>query len=369
MKNLLIHILIILFSHSLLNSQTAVQGTILKTGINSVTIYGKPNTNLNAITFDNVIICVSIPSQTPDPTPTASITSNNIPNFTWTVPSGYPYTINGRTYFAFNGSDNSNGQTATWLSGTDNPIISITFTNGADGASEIVYLEDRTDSGGGPGFDYWYVQIVGPGAVTPYGGLFYGAGAINGPDSYVPTPLSVALPVELISFQAQRISDNTFLTWHTSSETNNDRFEVEHSLDGASFQTIGQVKGRGTSTEPHDYAFTHNNLNLGTHYYRLRQVDFDGLHDYSHVVAVTFSGIDQHEFLKLWPNPTTGILYLDGLIHRNTGFTIRDATGKAWMYGKSAEGQINVSALPAGIYFLSIETESGVVLRGQMVKQ
>ncbi|HMQ46343.1 MAG TPA: T9SS type A sorting domain-containing protein [Saprospiraceae bacterium] len=173
----------------------------------------------------------------------------------------------------------------------------------------------------------------------------------------------LALPITLLSFQAQPQKTNTHLTWRTASETNNDRFEVEHSRNGVSFEAIGTLAGQGTTTEPHDYAFTHERPGHGTHYYRLRQVDFDGRFSYSDIVSVD---IDNHEGLKnviLWPNPTTGIVQLDIKLDEGVSYAVSDALGRMLIQGQLVTPYIDLSALPDGTYTMHLTNAIHVTAR------
>ncbi|GIV30667.1 MAG: hypothetical protein KatS3mg029_0018 [Saprospiraceae bacterium] len=95
------------------------------------------------------------------------------------------------------------------------------------------------------------------------------------------------LPVELVDFQARFDRGSVWLSWRTASEQDNDRFEVEHSVDARHWATLGAVPGAGYSLQERTYGFRHDQPAAGINYYRLRQVDFDGS---SAVLARGFSG-------------------------------------------------------------------------------
>lgn len=102
------------------------------------------------------------------------------------------------------------------------------------------------------------------------------------------TPGTNPLPVKFVSFTASHAANGTNLSWATASETNNSHFEVQRGIDGNDFETIGKVKGSGSSTKIVTYSFTDNYAPTSqTTYYRLNQVDFDGKTAYSKTVSVT----------------------------------------------------------------------------------
>ena len=116
-----------------------------------------------------------------------------------------------------------------------------------------------------------------------------------------------ALPVELIYFDAVNNNNNAALTWATASEINNAYFEIERSLDGQTFDSIGQVAGHGNSTVTIDYAYNDPDIsmyNTPVLYYRLKQVDFDGNFTYSNIAAVNVANVQQvFQIISTYPNP------------------------------------------------------------------
>ena len=122
------------------------------------------------------------------------------------------------------------------------------------------------------------------------------------------------LPVELTDFTVDAVKNDAALVWHTASEKNNDHFEIERSLTGLAFEKIGEVKGRGNSSAPMAYGLTDAGIGLraaGVVYYRLKQVDLDGLANYSPIRTVRFVSSAAAPSLTFWPNPATSGTQLD----------------------------------------------------------
>jgi Secretion system C-terminal sorting domain len=117
---------------------------------------------------------------------------------------------------------------------------------------------------------------------------------------------SITLPVELVSFQGQRYGDVHLLSWETASEKNNIGFDIEKSSDGVSFQTIGFVKGHGTTVVSQQYQFTDAAV-FGVTYYRLKQLDESGHWTYSNTISIATEGKTEN-LLEIFPNPTDGFL-------------------------------------------------------------
>jgi hypothetical protein len=129
-----------------------------------------------------------------------------------------------------------------------------------------------------------------------------GNGNDFGVDNILITVLSMdALPVRFTAFTGKANSQDVLLSWSTATETNNDHFEVEHSADGINYNTIGTVKGSGTSTSIQNYSFKDNEPGNGNNFYRLKQVDNEGNEFYSTVVEKEVK--EEVKAMTVFPNP------------------------------------------------------------------
>ena len=122
--------------------------------------------------------------------------------------------------------------------------------------------------------------------------------------------LSDPVPVELTSFIAAFTLKGIDLRWETATETNNQGFEVQRSVDNKNFVKVAFVPGIGTSTEKQYYSYLDDTELTGSIYYRLKQLDFGGNYNYSNTVEV--SRAISYELSQNYPNPfnpTTTITY------------------------------------------------------------
>lgn len=172
----------------------------------------------------------------------------------------------------------------------------------------VVQIEDVI--GGGDGVDN-----SDPWADAGREGLSSGASTSAGTITTNPTTISLgfftlggqsptALPVELLNFNAVLENDVVEVNWITSSELNNDYFEIERSEDGVTFEVIGEVAGNGTTNEETHYNFTDYRPIIGVSYYRLAQFDYDGTKSVFNAVSVENSSINQGLETSIFPNPT-----------------------------------------------------------------
>ncbi|MBX9850808.1 MAG: T9SS type A sorting domain-containing protein [Cytophagaceae bacterium] len=98
-------------------------------------------------------------------------------------------------------------------------------------------------------------------------------------------PCPVVAPVNLMDFNLEDQSGKVRLSWATSTEENNDYFNIERSTDGINFETLGTVKGAGKSSSILWYTYTDFIPSEGINFYRLAQHDFDGKVNYSNVIT------------------------------------------------------------------------------------
>ena len=114
-----------------------------------------------------------------------------------------------------------------------------------------------------------------------------------------------SLPVELLSFESKTIENSIILNWQTATEINSEYFEIERSLDGINWESLGRLAAAGNSNTLREYVFMDNNPVAGDNYYRLLQMDFDGKYEYFGPVHQFISREDLVSDISLFPNPST----------------------------------------------------------------
>jgi hypothetical protein len=114
----------------------------------------------------------------------------------------------------------------------------------------------------------------------------------------------VSVPVELTNFTANVFSNNVNLMWKTATETNNSGFNIERkNIESSEWNTLSFVKGFGTTTEPQSYSFTDENISAGKYLYRLKQIDYNGVYEYSNEIEVLINAPDDFALNQNYPNP------------------------------------------------------------------
>jgi hypothetical protein len=126
------------------------------------------------------------------------------------------------------------------------------------------------------------------------------------------------------------------LSWSTAKEWENDRFEIERSVNNVkTWEKIGEIEGAGYSDGPIEYDFRDSKLPLagGNIFYRLKQIDFDRESTYSDIKSIQVEAIPGTTYWRVYPNPTSGdpinLEMLDTGIYNDEIVTVRliSATG------------------------------------------
>lgn len=139
------------------------------------------------------------------------------------------------------------------------------------------------------------------------------------------------------------------LDWQTASEENNKGFEIERSSDGRNWELLDFINGNGSSNSKNEYQYFDEKTFLGSNYYRLKQIDFDGIFDYSETIVVLIE--QSNDKIQIVPNPTSGTVYLKEL-RQDVLVKIYDEAGLV-LEIQSENGQLDLHKLPVGSYFLS----------------
>ncbi len=180
---------------------------------------------------------------------------------------------------------------------------------------------------------------------------------------------SEPLPVELVRFSGYARGPVVVLEWETASESGNAGFEVQHSLDRTDFELLGFVPGTGSATEARSYEYRTPVMPEGLHYFRLRQIDFDGRSTTSPVIEVYRALGDPAVLSPAFPNPTGSKMSWSMAVERSEevrvdvfdlrGRKVASAFEGTLLGGESRKADFDAGALPAGLYVLVLETASG----------
>jgi hypothetical protein len=262
--------------------------------------------------------------------------------------------ISAGTTVTDNGNFTSSGSGAT----TDNGTLKVAGNSGLSGSGNI--------SGSGT------MKTTGK-THTSGGGTIWGSGGVNCAANCVSSTGGTSLPITLLSFTAVYNNDAVLLTWASATETNNNYYTVERTVDGNEYTLLEKVKGAGNSSDLLTYNATDPSPAIGLSYYRLSQTDFDGNNTILGVLPVTVN-IDATD-LKVFPNPAKNSCTVSFTDEKIESFqlTVYDYTGRQVLLQNEEtaigvnSAELNISSLSQGMYFITLPA-SGHLLKAKFIK-
>jgi hypothetical protein len=183
---------------------------------------------------------------------------------------------------------------------------------------------------------------------------------------------NTSLPVELGSFTGKPDGQAAVLTWETLSETNNRGFHVEQKVEQgqeASWESVGVVEGAGTSQSGERYSHRVEELDFGSHTFRLRQVDRDGVDevlDKRAHVEVRMS--EAYNLQGAYPNPFRSRATIEFAVREAQDVTAELYNTLGQRVRVLHEGEVpgnetvalrfGAGALSSGVYFVRLRGEN-----------
>lgn len=175
---------------------------------------------------------------------------------------------------------------------------------------------------------------------------------------------SGTLPVKITTFSAKIIEGKVHIDWVTLTEINNDYFNIEKSFDAVNFETIGKIKGNGSSNIPIEYSYVDNNVTNGVVYYRLVQVDIDGSKTESNAIKLDIRDIDNQTIISKISQDMSKINIICNASNQPLLIRLLDLSGKV-VYSSQINTAQNSNvisipkySLPNGMYLLALQTNN-----------
>lgn len=188
-------------------------------------------------------------------------------------------------------------------------------------------------------------------AVTSFSPFTIGSAAATNP-----------LPVEWWYVKAVlTTTGQAHIQWATTTETNNAGFTVEWSADMKIWSHISSHPGARNSNIPKHYeAFSELPLGYHTHYFRIKQTDFDGSVSYSNVVSVS-SNAKNHWAVVNPVNEEVVFMAQKGPMNQPSTAVIFNSTGEEiTRVNLSSEGtSIPCGHWKPGVYMILLSSADG----------
>ncbi|HWY33816.1 MAG TPA: T9SS type A sorting domain-containing protein, partial [Nitrosopumilaceae archaeon] len=184
------------------------------------------------------------------------------------------------------------------------------------------------------------------------------------------------LPIKLLYFDAKPEYNKVDLSWATSTESNNSYFTIEKSSDAVNFEFLLNVNTQalnGNSDISLYYSAEDLNPFNGTSFYRLKETNLDGSFTFSKAQTVNFN--NKKLLISVYPNPTSGALYVSGININETSLYVEwyDVSGRRLLQ-QTVTAQNGVATLNVylknGSYFLrAISSDGNTVTQNVIINK
>ncbi len=172
------------------------------------------------------------------------------------------------------------------------------------------------------------------------------------------------LPIELTYFRGDCSDNNEInLNWQTATENNNAFFFLEGMKESElDFTTIAKLKGAGNSNAARNYFYKDKrsrNEEKNILYYRLKQMDSDGMFHYSNLIAV--NNCSENALPVIYPNPSEGKIFVKNITALdNYSVEVFDALGQKIRNNSitSENFELDLSSFGKGMYCVIVSNES-----------
>jgi hypothetical protein len=170
------------------------------------------------------------------------------------------------------------------------------------------------------------------------------------------------LPISLLDFNVKCQSDKPLITWATATETNNNYFSVDRSIDGETYNSIATINSMGNSLNIQTYSYIDPNPLPGISYYRLSQTDLNGVTTSLSTKSYKKNCSDMPFNIVALSNPFDNVLSLNLnynkdsqitlSIYDNLGQLVKTIFDNTIMDGNTSKITIDTENLATSIYYL-----------------
>ena len=178
---------------------------------------------------------------------------------------------------------------------------------------------------------------------------------------------AVLMPIELDTWIVTNLRKSVFLEWSTATETNNDFFTIERSINGTTWLPIGTMDGAGTTSIAHEYSFEDAKPLNGISYYRIKQTDYNGAFSYTSIKCVNRPTDSDNAFIA-YSNELLNAFIIEGEqiaacpieLYTITGIKVSNVSFNTV---SSSKVIITIKDIPAGSYFIRTCNTHKVVVK------
>ena len=198
------------------------------------------------------------------------------------------------------------------------------------------------------------------------GAVYAGGTFTNASGKIYIAKFQLVTPVKLSQFSVSALKEMVACKWTTSSEINFAHFEVERSLNGSNFITLGSVAAKGEGTYSFNDLLRNINLKNTTLFYRLKLVDKDGSFTYSAIQTVDLAMHTNN--IVVYPTPAKDFVYIHTADAKD--LQVFDLTGRRIMhkaFNNQSPLKVDIHHLNKGVYIVQVIATNGIIKTQKMI--
>ncbi|MEO7045663.1 MAG: T9SS type A sorting domain-containing protein [Ferruginibacter sp.] len=186
-----------------------------------------------------------------------------------------------------------------------------------------------------------------------------------------PLPLGASVtPVTFSSFNVKCNDKGAAVVWATETEANSSYFDIQKSINGTDWTSIGNMNSTGNSSAHKDYQY--QDIQAGTGFYRIRQVDLNGNSSYTAVIPSACSSRSLTATVYPIPARDKVTVTINSDHNVRTDIELVDATGRIVLKQNAIINKglnnivLDIHSLPSGNYIL-VSSDASIYLNKKVI--
>ncbi len=165
------------------------------------------------------------------------------------------------------------------------------------------------------------------------------------------------LPIEVVGISANIVGAQVVFSWQTLAERNNEKFIISRSYDAKNWDIINELDGAGNSNTLKQYSIIDANPGQGIVFYKLAQIDYNGIKTTFKPVSVEMVGMVELNVYPVPANANSPIIIKSG--DEKYSLTILNQAGQVIDKMEVTSFQETISIAKPGVYFVDVNGQGG----------
>ena len=177
-----------------------------------------------------------------------------------------------------------------------------------------------------------------------------------------------ALALNQIDLSVQsKSADEVLVSW-SSPNSDVKGYFIEYSSDAENWKTLAFIESNAGQSDLSKYTYSNFMTTNGRHYYRIRQLGYDGQSLYS---TVKYIDVNMNDLVSIGPNPTKGSFQINNSLMLFSRISILSVSGQMLQQSSLKKGinTFNMSSYPTGTYLVRLVADNGQTIHQKIIKE